>query len=125
MDEAAIVAALREAGAKFGYLFGSRARKTSTEASDTDIAAWFGGTDETVWDRAARLPSGVDLLVLDEAPLELAGRVAMEGRLLFDDDPPARVSWEATTRKIWLDERLRIQETRRIFVEGARSRGRR
>jgi hypothetical protein len=33
----------------------------------------------------------VDLLVLDDAPLELAGRVAVGGRLLFEDDQVARV----------------------------------
>ena len=50
------------------------------------------------------MPPGVDLLVLDHAPLELAGRVAARGRLLFDDDPVSRVRWEATTRKIYFDE---------------------
>jgi hypothetical protein len=39
----------------------------------------------------------VDLLVLDGAPLELAGRVAVGGRLLFEDDPAERVRWEAMT----------------------------
>jgi uncharacterized protein len=37
------------------------------------------------------MPPGVDLLVLDHAPLELAGRVAARGRLIFDDDPVSRV----------------------------------
>jgi len=55
----------------------------------------------------------VDLLVLDGAPLELAGRVATQGRLLFDDDPSARVEWEATTRKIWFDERPRTERAAR------------
>ena len=54
------------------------------------------------------MPPGVDLLVLDHAPLELAGRVAAHGRLLFDDDPVSRVRWEATTRNIYFDELPRI-----------------
>jgi uncharacterized protein len=33
----------------------------------------------------------MDLVVLDTAPLSLAGRIAQEGRLLFDDDPPTSV----------------------------------
>ena len=37
-------------------------------------------------------------------PLWLAGRVAQHGRLLFDDDPPARVTWQAETRLMYLDE---------------------
>lgn len=51
------------------------------------------------------MPAGVDLVVLDHIPLELAGRIALEGTVLFDDDPGARVRWVADTRKIWLDER--------------------
>jgi len=39
-----------------------------------------------------------DLLILDRAPLWLAGRVALNGVLLFDDDPPAREAWQADTR---------------------------
>jgi hypothetical protein len=71
----------------------------------------------------AMLPGPVDLLVLDAAPLELAGRVAMTGQLLFDDDPPARVHWEATTRKIYLDEQPRTRQARCDFV-AARAHGR-
>lgn len=63
---------------------------------------------------------GVDLLVLDTAPLELAGRVAVEGVLLFDDDPPARVRWVASTRKIYFDELPRIRRAHREFAENQR-----
>ncbi|MCD2196137.1 hypothetical protein LQ327_22450 [Actinomycetospora endophytica] len=62
----------------------------------------------------------MDLLVLDDAPLELAGRVAIRGELLFDDDPVARVRWVATTRKIYLDELPRIERSRREFLEAVR-----
>ena len=61
------------------------------------------------------MPDEVDLIVLDHASLELAGRVAMWGELLFDDDPAARVEWQATTRKIYLDEEPRQREIDRIF----------
>lgn len=62
------------------------------------------------------MPPGVDLLVLDRAPLELAGRVATSGKLLFDDDPVVRVRWEATTRKIYYDELPRITRSHREFA---------
>jgi hypothetical protein len=68
------------------------------------------------------LPSGVDLLVLDTAPLELRGRVAVDGVLLFDDDPAARVRWVATTRKIYFDELPRITRAHREFAESLRHR---
>ena len=86
-----------------------------------DIAAWFGRPVDA-WVAAAGLAEVVDLLVLDTAPLELAGRVALRGQLIFEVDPPVRVAWEATIRKIYLDEQPRIQQARRDFVQ-ARRRG--
>ncbi|MDQ3304714.1 MAG: hypothetical protein M3535_01810, partial [Actinomycetota bacterium] len=44
------------------------------------------------------------------------------GVLLFDDDPAARVTWLATTRRIYLDERPRTETARRIFFAGVRAR---
>lgn len=44
----------------------------------------------------------------------------MRGRVLFDDDPPARVEWEATTRKIYADERPRMEQAWRDFVASYR-----
>lgn len=65
-------------------------------------------------------PAGVDLLVLDHAPPELAGRVAHRGRLLFSDDEVARVRWEATTRKIYFDELPRFTRAHQEFSEAVR-----
>ena len=108
------VAVLRQAGARFAYLFGSRAAGSYRTESDIDIAAYFGDQPPNSFD--VLVPPGVDLLVLDHAPLELAGRVATRGRLLFDDDPVARVRWEATTRKIYFDELPRITRSHREFA---------
>lgn len=72
---------------------------TAREASDVDVAAWFGRPADG-WVEAGVLPDHVDLLILDTAPLELAGRVAVAGQLLFETDPAERVAWEATTVKI-------------------------
>lgn len=57
--------------------------------------------------------------MLNGAPLEVAGRIALEGDLLFDDDPPAQVRWTASTRKIWLDERPRFEAAHRLYLESA------
>lgn len=124
VDRAEVVAALRAAGARFAFVHGSVAAGTARPDSDLDIAAWFGGAPpDRPW--TLGIDERVDLLVLDRAPLELAGRVAQYGQLLFDDDPPARVAWQAETRKIWLDEKPRTDEARRVYLEGAISRGRR
>ena len=82
-------AVLRRAGARFAYLHGSRATGHHRADSDIDIAAYFGDQPPNSFD--VLLPPGADLLILDDAPLQLAGRVAIGGRLLFHDDPAARV----------------------------------
>ena len=61
-------------------------------------------------------------MVFNDAPLELAGTVALEGQLLFEDDAVARVRWVATTRRIWLDERPRFERAHREFLEAVRGR---
>jgi uncharacterized protein len=120
LDELAELAELlRDGGGRFAFLHGSRVTGGSRTDSDLDVAVWFGTATDDLTLRA-RLPAGVDLLVLDEAPLELAGRVALHGRLLFELDPTERVEWQATTRKIYLDERPRIERARADFAAAHR-----
>lgn len=116
-----IIDALRRAGATFAFVFGSRARGDARPSSDLDVAAYWATDPPDVW--AVEVSAGVDLVVLNGATLELAGRIALEGEILFDDDPPAQVTWTATTRKIWLDERPRFEAAHRIYLEAA-ARGR-
>jgi hypothetical protein len=121
VDEAAVVAALRGAGARFAFVHGSRATGTARPDSDLDVAAWWGAGAPSPWD--VELPPHVDLVILDNAPLWLAGRIALHGRLLFDDDPPARVTWQADTRLIYLDELPTMQASQREWLEAV-ARGR-
>ncbi|MGH3441868.1 MAG: nucleotidyltransferase domain-containing protein [Nitriliruptorales bacterium] len=117
LDEVARI--LRDAGAVFAYLHGSVASGAARPGSDVDVAAHFDGADPAPW--SVRLPPGVDLIVLDSAPLELAGRTALHGKLLFEHDPSRRVRWEAQTRKIYLDERHRAEQATRDLIAGVRA----
>jgi predicted nucleotidyltransferase len=119
--EEQVVEVLRRAGARFALVFGSRARGDHRPDSDLDVAAWWPGDPPLPWE--VDLPDGVDLVVLPGAPLALAGRIALEGVVLFEDDPVARVRWVAGTRKVWLDERARVEGADRAFVEAV-TRGR-
>lgn len=109
---------LRAAGARFALLHGSRATGTHRPDSDVDVAAWWGRNAPPSFE--VLLPPGVDLVVLDTAPLEIAGRIALDGKLVFDDDPAARVRWTATTRKIYADELPRITRSHAEFMESVR-----
>jgi len=83
-----ITAVLRAAGARFALLHGSRVNGRARPDSDIDVAAWWDGAAPASFE--VDLPADVDLVVLNGAPLELAGRIAVDGQLLYDDDPPAR-----------------------------------
>jgi hypothetical protein len=110
-DEDAVVSALRAAGARFAFVHGSRTTPGQARPdSDLDVGAWWGEEPPYSWE--VLLPGKVDLVVLDTEPLWLAGRIAQHGRLLFDDDPVARVRWQADTRTVYLDE---IPYTRQRF----------
>lgn len=112
-----LLAHLREAGAVFAYIHGSRVTGGARPDSDVDVAAWFGRAVDP-WQ--VPMPARVDLLVLDDAGLELAGRVAQDGVLLLDDDPPTRVAWQADRSKRYLDEAHRRRElTATVFGEGS------
>ncbi len=58
----------------------------------------------------------IDLVDLRRAPEWLAGRIAVTGELVLDDDPVRRVRWQAETRKRYLDEAPRREAFRRGFV---------
>jgi uncharacterized protein len=120
-DRAEAIEALRSAGARFAMVHGSRAGDGHPrEDSDLDVGAWWGEDAPEPW--TVVVPPGVDLVVLDLAPLWLAGRIAQYGELLFDDDPRARVAWQGDTRLRYLDEipavRERYRERREQLASG-------
>ncbi len=119
-DEREIIRILREAGARFAFVHESATDAERTApARDVDVAAWWGSDPPPSWE--VPLPGGVDLAVLDEAPLWLAGRVAFYGQLLFEDDQVARVRWQADTRRIWLDERPALRARQQAWLKAVGS----
>ena len=113
------VARLRQQGAVFAFLHGSRATGTASTESDVDIAAFFADPVPAAFE--VDLPPGTDLMVLNTAPLELRGRIALDGELILDVDPPARVHWVAQSRKIYADEKYRIDRSHAEFLAAVRS----
>ncbi|MGF1661346.1 MAG: nucleotidyltransferase domain-containing protein [Kineosporiaceae bacterium] len=127
--ESAAAVAMAAAGARFALVFGSRAGtdgpgSAARANSDLDVAAWWDGTPPDAWQ--VPVPAGVDLVVLNRAPLWLAGRAAMWGRPLYIADEAAdlqRIDWQVDVRLRYLDElpgiRERYELRRRQLAAGA------
>ncbi|MGI8875174.1 MAG: nucleotidyltransferase domain-containing protein [Egibacteraceae bacterium] len=115
LDLETLLRTLRAHGVVFALVFGSHAEGRPRAGSDIDLALWSArGVDD--WRLRGNLPDRVDILDLTSAPDGLAGRVAMTGVVVLDDDPPQRIRWQADTRKRHLDEALRRERFRRDFV---------
>jgi len=94
------------------YVFGSTARGTSRPDSDIDVAVLFAGTPvrrldsprftlEGVLERALGWP--VDLIVLNDAPVDLRMRVRRDGEVVIDRDRAARLAFEVRTLNEYFD----------------------
>jgi uncharacterized protein len=117
IDLTELQALLRRHGVRFALVFGSHVEGRARVESDIDLAVW---AEESYDDWALRgaLPDVVDLVDLRRAPDGLAGRIALTGEVVLDDDPVQRVRWQAATRKRHLDEAFRRERFRRDFVHG-------
>jgi hypothetical protein len=89
------------------YLFGSVARGTAGPGSDVDVAVLFARNPPALLagprftlegDLERALGRSVDLVVLNDAPVDLRTRVLRDGRLLIDRDRSARIAFEVRTR---------------------------
>jgi predicted nucleotidyltransferase len=89
------------------YLFGSTARGSAGPQSDVDVAVLFDRTPparlngprfELEGDLERAIGRPVDLVVLNDAPVDLRARVLRDGRLLVERDRGARIVFEVRTR---------------------------
>ncbi len=96
------------------YLFGSFARGNQGPLSDVDLALLLdpaaGREDlgrltlEYVAEITRRLGTDeVSLVVLNDAPLTVRHEVVRTGRVLVDNDPQSRLSFEARTEDLYMD----------------------
>jgi predicted nucleotidyltransferase len=115
IDQDRVLDVLRQHGVRFALVFGSWADGTAHDASDLDLAVWAAEPID-IWGLLGELPDRVDLVDLQRVPEGLAGRIALTGRVVLDDDPVARVRWQADTRKRYLDEAGRRERFRHDFA---------
>ncbi len=98
--------ALSDHPVRFAYLFGSHAEGRAREGSDVDVAVVLidgivGPEAERVASRCADALSaaveigGIELTVLNDAPLRFAGRVLRQRVVIYSRDEPGRVAYES------------------------------
>jgi hypothetical protein len=108
----------------FAYLFGSAARDELYPLSDVDVAVFLADGVDALDARADLLAivtghlatDRVDLIVLNDAPTALLGRVLLDRRVLCDKDPFRRHRFESRALREFHDFRLfehRLLERRR------------
>lgn len=108
---------------RFAYLFGSVARDNTGPLSDLDIAVWVAGDIDCFQFRLRCLEAlmsalgrdDIDLVVLNEAPLELAYRVIRDGRVIVDSSPE-RVPFETRVIDLYLDAEP-LRHTQRAYLK--------
>jgi len=110
----------------FAYLFGSAATGELTPQSDVDVAVFAAPGADT---HAVRLAvargcarhlgsDAIDVVLLNNAPISLAGRVLMTRQVLLDRDPGARHCYESLHARMFQD--FRIREHRLLAQRDAR-----
>jgi predicted nucleotidyltransferase len=112
---AAIAVLQRDANVVFAYLFGGGASSRPNPLSDLDIAVSVRNTvklDEyrlALFDRLtdALGTSELDLVILNTAPLSLAGRILQNRRVLADKEPFRRHAYESLTLREFFDFRVK------------------
>ena len=119
-------------GVIVAYLFGSQADGTAGPTSDTDLAVIFkasepafAATESVAQDVAGLVSTTVDVVDLVRATIELRGKVAMTGKLLYSTDEPRRVAFQTDALNRWFDFRPFLEATttgylRRVAAEGLR-----
>ena len=100
---------------EFAYLFGSAGTERSTAGSDVDLAIYVS---EAADPHLSRLEVGriaanhlhtdaIDIVLLNTAPVALAGRVLTSRHVIVDQRPFVRHEYESRTARLFQDFRIR------------------
>jgi predicted nucleotidyltransferase len=110
------------------YVFGSVGRGTSSSSSDVDIAILLRTSPPSTlegrmldYEAALERDLGraVQLIVLNDAPPDLAYRVLRDGRIVLERDRVARLRFEVRTRNVYFDLLPILARYRRRALERA------
>lgn len=111
----------------FAYLFGSLGKDKQRPLADVDIAVYLK-TEEALADYKVELflklsnilgTSEIDLVVLNTAPISLAGRILQGRRIIIDKEPFKRHLYESLTLREYFD--FQVHETRLLSMRFGRN----
>lgn len=106
----------------FAYLFGSLAKGKQPPLADVDIAVYLKNL-EALADYKVDLflklsdvlgTSEIDLVILNTAPISLAGRILQGRRIIIDKEPFKRHIYESLTLREFFD--FQVHETRLLSL---------
>ncbi|MCX7680605.1 MAG: nucleotidyltransferase domain-containing protein [Anaerolineae bacterium] len=106
------------------YLFGSQADGSADPQSDYDIAVLVRDPSLELWARLAHEiatvleTERVDLVLLNQAPVELAYAVIAQGRLLYERSVAERVEFEAKVLSLYGDYLPMLRRQREEILKG-------
>jgi predicted nucleotidyltransferase len=107
------------------YLFGSRVEGDVGPMSDYDFAVLHGGTlsfDEVTarfsHSLTKELKHRIDVVSLNDSPVELAFSIVSHGVLLYERDVATRVEFESRVMGLYFDRLPVLRENRREIVSG-------
>jgi len=122
---------LKDLGVQAVYLFGSRALGEEGPLSDYDYAVLmktrgYARGDE-IYDRLYEIFSDIsprtlkndviDIVFLRDAGLELRFHVIRYGKVLFDENPPARLDFEVETTLLYCDFRPHLDQFDKAILQ--------
>jgi predicted nucleotidyltransferase len=111
-EQIAATVAASEPGVIAVYLYGSMARDSATSSSDVDVGVLYlrpppqtlAGQPFGLEAKLERLIGrDVQVIVMNDAPVDLVHRVLRDGRLLYERDRAARIRFEVRARNEFFD----------------------
>jgi uncharacterized protein len=99
----------------FAYIFGGLARGQVKPLSDVDIAVYLNISHEIaehkleLFDRVTEAlgTSELDLVILNDASISIAGRILQDNQLIVDKEPYRRHAYESLIRREFFDFRIK------------------
>jgi predicted nucleotidyltransferase len=100
----------------FAYLFGGMARDKRRPLSDVDLGIYVGNVKRldflSLFSEISRTlgTDEIDLVVLNSAPISLAGRILRKRKVLIDKDPFLRHQYESRILREFFDFAIKEKE---------------